>query len=204
MTTGSSVAYDYYRLVSARADTGLGIGAPRGLRTARAGFACQPPACCTCQRRRAACPGAPPTHGGAPPRTVLCVLATRASLGRSRGCRTDLLRPVAPPRSGRCPPRPRCCPRPRRRPRCCRRRRCRRCSLTTGAPTATAAAETTVHRLSPSSASAPVAGRRGLGVGSGSGFCMARVAARPNPSPDPDPDPDPLTLTRSRSRTLTL
>jgi hypothetical protein len=94
VTTGSSVAYDYYQLVNARADTGLRIGAPRGLRRVRTGYAYQPPACCTHQRRRAACPGAP-THGGAP-HTVLCVLATRAGLGSSRGCRTDLLRPVAP------------------------------------------------------------------------------------------------------------
>ena len=28
---------------------------PRGLRTVRTGHACQPPACCTYQRRRAAC-----------------------------------------------------------------------------------------------------------------------------------------------------
>ena len=92
VTTGSSVAYDYYRLVRARADTGLGIGAPRGLRTARTGLTYQPPAYGTHQRRRAACP----RTVARPPRMVLWVLATRASLGTSRGCRTDLLRPVAP------------------------------------------------------------------------------------------------------------
>ena len=34
---------------------------PRGLRTVRTGYAYQPPACCTYQRRRAACPEAPRT-----------------------------------------------------------------------------------------------------------------------------------------------
>ena len=34
----------------------------RGLRTVRTGYAYRPPACCTCRRHRAACPGGP-SHG---------------------------------------------------------------------------------------------------------------------------------------------
>ena len=61
LTVGLTLYSVFVTLDEANNKAGGCVDNPRGLPTVRTGYARQPPACCTHQRRRAACPGAPST-----------------------------------------------------------------------------------------------------------------------------------------------
>ena len=68
----------------------------RGLRTVRTGYAYQPPAFCTYQRRRAACPPGPHALTYAVRVPAVALLCVPRTVAPQASCRGDNQRTVAP------------------------------------------------------------------------------------------------------------